>query len=255
MTAQDVGAELLNEVIANPADDAPRLIYADWLDSQGDASSTARSEYIRLACWLVENERPRCHNCNPPTYEGCPNRKKWVRLLMLIKTHWRHWAKDVLLASGIGPSTPIYTGSEMQFFQVGLDQERANYTCFWRRGFLSLITCDLYLWLAIGPDLVRLMPLDRGGMVPFIKLYDLDSEVRLVSDAVQALAVMRHSPFVPDAIFQYLVGGTKETDNAIMYPSFFAAREAISTAAIAWAKDQQPHPPLPDTRGQSVQPK
>ena len=38
---------------AAPEDDAPRLIYADWLDDQGDA---ARAEFIRVQCELARRE-------------------------------------------------------------------------------------------------------------------------------------------------------------------------------------------------------
>ena len=37
-------------VLADPADDAPRLIYADWLDEQGDP----RGEFMRVQCRLAE---------------------------------------------------------------------------------------------------------------------------------------------------------------------------------------------------------
>src|SRR5262245_25219775 len=40
----------LAAVIANPDDDAPRLIYADWLDENGDSE---RAELIRLQCQLA----------------------------------------------------------------------------------------------------------------------------------------------------------------------------------------------------------
>ncbi len=42
-TATDTA--FLHAILANPDDDAPRLIYADWLDEQGDAD---RAEFIRL---------------------------------------------------------------------------------------------------------------------------------------------------------------------------------------------------------------
>jgi uncharacterized protein (TIGR02996 family) len=35
-----------------PEDDAPRLVYADWLDEQGVADLSARAEFIRLQCEL-----------------------------------------------------------------------------------------------------------------------------------------------------------------------------------------------------------
>ncbi len=37
----------LRAILADPDDDAPRLIYADWLDERGDA---ARAEFIRVQC-------------------------------------------------------------------------------------------------------------------------------------------------------------------------------------------------------------
>src|SRR5687767_10837398 len=40
-------AALLTAIRANPDDDAPRLVYADWLDEQGGTSNEARAEYIR----------------------------------------------------------------------------------------------------------------------------------------------------------------------------------------------------------------
>jgi len=38
----------LRAILASPQDDAPRLIYADWLEERGDP----RAEYIRLLCAL-----------------------------------------------------------------------------------------------------------------------------------------------------------------------------------------------------------
>ena len=40
----------LQAVIADPDDDAPRLIYADWLDENGESE---RAEFIRVQCHLA----------------------------------------------------------------------------------------------------------------------------------------------------------------------------------------------------------
>ncbi len=37
-------------ILAEPAADLPRLVYADWLDETGDPANAARAEYIRLQC-------------------------------------------------------------------------------------------------------------------------------------------------------------------------------------------------------------
>jgi uncharacterized protein (TIGR02996 family) len=42
----------LRDILAHPDDDAPRLIFADWLEEQGDANSVARAEFIRVQCAL-----------------------------------------------------------------------------------------------------------------------------------------------------------------------------------------------------------
>jgi uncharacterized protein (TIGR02996 family) len=42
----------LADIIEHPDDDAPRLVFADWLDDRGDE---ARAEFIRLQCRLASN--------------------------------------------------------------------------------------------------------------------------------------------------------------------------------------------------------
>jgi uncharacterized protein (TIGR02996 family) len=42
----------LDTILENPDDDAPRLVYADWLDEQGDP----RGEFIRVQCELARLE-------------------------------------------------------------------------------------------------------------------------------------------------------------------------------------------------------
>lgn len=46
----------LNTIHAQPDDDAPRLVYADWLEETGDA---VRAEFIRLQCAGRDPERQR----------------------------------------------------------------------------------------------------------------------------------------------------------------------------------------------------
>lgn len=43
-TPTDTGSQLLAAILAEPAEDTPRLVYADWLDENGHAS---RAAYIR----------------------------------------------------------------------------------------------------------------------------------------------------------------------------------------------------------------
>jgi uncharacterized protein (TIGR02996 family) len=48
----------LQDILAHPDDDAPRRIFADWLEEQGDAASVARAEFIRAQCTLAKGRLP-----------------------------------------------------------------------------------------------------------------------------------------------------------------------------------------------------
>jgi uncharacterized protein (TIGR02996 family) len=48
----------LQDILAHPDDDSPRLIFADWLEEQGDAESVARAEFIRVQCALAAGQLP-----------------------------------------------------------------------------------------------------------------------------------------------------------------------------------------------------
>jgi len=50
-TATD--AAMRRAILAQPDDDGPRLLYADWLDEQGDSALSARAAFIRLQCRLA----------------------------------------------------------------------------------------------------------------------------------------------------------------------------------------------------------
>jgi uncharacterized protein (TIGR02996 family) len=46
-------ADFLANLLADPADDATRLVYADWLEEQGDPGSAARAEFLRATARLA----------------------------------------------------------------------------------------------------------------------------------------------------------------------------------------------------------
>jgi uncharacterized protein (TIGR02996 family) len=71
---------LMSAIIANPDDDTPRLVFADWLDEHGDKHDQARAELIRLQ---VEAAR---------LPEGDSNRKKLESRAGKLKTnHSKAW--------------------------------------------------------------------------------------------------------------------------------------------------------------------
>lgn len=62
----------LQAILAHPADDAPRLIYADWLEEHGDSD---RALFIRLQIALFRQRVPPSCSlglCRPYTYPTSP---------------------------------------------------------------------------------------------------------------------------------------------------------------------------------------
>jgi len=51
----DDRAALLRAIVESPDDDAPRLVYADWLDERGESD---RAEFIRLQCAIHGSPMP-----------------------------------------------------------------------------------------------------------------------------------------------------------------------------------------------------
>jgi uncharacterized protein (TIGR02996 family) len=68
----------LQDIIAHPDDDAPRLIFADWIEENGDPE---RAEFIRLQCQLA-----RLDETDPGHAEGQQRQKA------LLKKYARRWA-------------------------------------------------------------------------------------------------------------------------------------------------------------------
>jgi uncharacterized protein (TIGR02996 family) len=69
----------LQDVCEHPDDDAPRLVYADWLDEHGQSE---RAEFIRVECELEHAEE-----------YGPHWRQLSARQLALIQAHKKEWVK------------------------------------------------------------------------------------------------------------------------------------------------------------------
>jgi uncharacterized protein (TIGR02996 family) len=84
-TAEELA--FLQRIRENPADDGPRLIYADWLDEQGDA----RGEFIRLQCALEtlpadDPHRPELQDRERNLLEA--HEARWTNYFHNLATGW-----------------------------------------------------------------------------------------------------------------------------------------------------------------------
>lgn len=83
-------------ILAKPREDAPRLVYADWLEEHGD---TARAEFIRIGCKMASCRM--CHRKDGTKrkdgYSANCGRCKPLRRReqALLEQHGAEWAKPV----------------------------------------------------------------------------------------------------------------------------------------------------------------
>ncbi len=123
---------LLAAVLADPADDAPRLIMADWLDENGEVE---RAEFIRVQCKLFDLRRGPAGQVS----EESP----WLvtsREYNALRRRERELSED---ATG----WPILTG--VLFMNAD-----------WRisRGFISGVTCTAEDWIAHAEAILAVQP-------------------------------------------------------------------------------------------------
>ena len=131
------------------ADDAPRLIYADWLSENGDE---ARAEFIRVQCELddlgIGCTYYEGHNHD---WEVAPNGKQTGRCLRCmrrepLRSRERELWHQLPIANLFVPwSSAVAINHSATEFSVAVGSSRID--CVVRRGFLSHVTLPMVSWV------------------------------------------------------------------------------------------------------------
>jgi uncharacterized protein (TIGR02996 family) len=162
----------LQAVLDDPDADAPRLVFADWLDEHGDPD---RAEFIRVQCTLDD----------PPP--GAPRTALWARQGDLLARHGPEWAAPVNRVAGAWTFRRGFieeAAADFESFLSGADdvflQHPVQYLHLtWGRRPPIPVGFPFAARLADCPPVGRLKGLDL-------------SHNRLGSDGVRALAVCPH---------------------------------------------------------------
>ena len=128
MTSSDEQS-FLAVIVANPDDDTPRLVFADWLDERGTDDDRARAALIRAQCRL---------EYLPP---GRERRKLEGEAKAILRANAKRWTAE-LRAAGLD--------GEWQF----------------RRGFLHSVELLASVFVERGEELFRLAPTLRAVRFP-----------------------------------------------------------------------------------------
>jgi uncharacterized protein (TIGR02996 family) len=121
VTADPVAQAFLRDICANPEDDTPRLIYADWLDERGEE---ARAEFIRVQCEMYQRE----------IVQG----RRW------LKGHVRAHELSRELEAAVWSGLP-----------------ESMRPMIWRRGFVDEVSCSWGDWVCHGPSVCARQPVTR----------------------------------------------------------------------------------------------
>lgn len=245
MTGEE--SALVRQILTRPADDTPRLVYADWLDEHDQAD---RAEFIRMSVEANRSTAPCYHDLTRPP--GCPTCALHIRADALAREwtdgeiNWERWAG----LPSIGWACHNLTGEPRTKLL-----RTANGFRF-RRGFVDEIRLPLSAFPEHARDLFAAHPItavvltDRESWVnhdrthwgwwldnPAIHAPAPDSLPRPLADA------MADDPTRYDYGIgvRYLPGGPA---GGLLFRSADAAHAALSAACVRLGRELAGLPPL-----------
>lgn len=141
---------LLRAIRANPDDDLPRLVMADWLDERGEH---ARAEFIRLQVAEAATGLTRVQVVGDRTEPDTDAAREFLRCYRAI------WAFDRAAVWGWLShlmDAGMCAGERASVFEC--DRHPASY---FRRGFVGAVTCPAAAWLSHGDAVLERHPVAR----------------------------------------------------------------------------------------------
>lgn len=223
MSDAEERAAFIQSIIENPADDTPRLIFADWLEEHGEAD---RSEFIRCQIELAAIQRL----VRDKGEEFGPSAEKinglCRRQLDLLEEHREQWFQLPSLRPGLVENMPFYWWPVAAMGSIPL------------RGFIAEVFCVLDDWIKYGPHIVREQPVEVVRAMPNSGPWGQSSAFspRLV-DGENRRVFWRHDDFGNNEIFDMLECDDKHPSWK-RYPTKQAAADAFSAACLKLARSQ-----------------
>jgi uncharacterized protein (TIGR02996 family) len=182
------GAALLSAIIANPDEDAPRLVFADWLDEWGGRTNAARAEHIRLQVALhrlapprpIRDTHPEVLAARAAFATGVTIPDRWAGLSAADRDRvvhldarwgavWAAFGLHVLL--GLSQLDCAFAGNRTltpyEFDQRNVRRGGARVLTVddlyhgMRRGFLGALACASGFWEAEAEALTRRAPIEE----------------------------------------------------------------------------------------------
>lgn len=216
MTPHDA---FLESIIAAPDDDAPRLIYADWLEENGEPE---RAEFIRVQCAIAKD---RICRVAPTPCERCEDCKRWH--------HLSRREKELLNENG--------------YFLDRIQAPWPDVLRFFKRGFVESVSCYCADWLKHGPAIVRSAPIREVRLAdkhPSRSSYNRNrwawfhEHVPLGLVSVEFVELDMNRISLSAALIPFVQGGKGSVPMCKWFDAESDALAALSQACILWARSQ-----------------
>lgn len=233
-------AALLAAILAAPGDDAPRLVYADWLEEHAGDSRCAQCIGVGVVS-IMQNECPRCHGTGRIS-DGRAERAEFIRVQIELAGRGNHDISTPLhglkRCCDCGPAQICkkcvgLRQRERELYPTGSPEFPADntddLTFTVRRGFVASVACTLADWFTHGPRIVRRHPIETVRLTDWEPFY-----LRRYSwtNAEHWWSQARHG--LPTEIYTHL----QMPGHTARYPTDNAAFAALSTAALTWARTE-----------------
>lgn len=264
-------AALLRAVIASPADDGPRLAYADRLEECGEAE---RSEFIRVQCELarvnVDDHAIRYWDGQlgqePEHYQRVKTLRRRERELRESFPNYRDWVADIERSVGESVADLDYSGqrewSPRWFvrFRRGFIAEVHTTLADWcgktcpkcmgvcklrhPNGIMQFLPCSTCLGTGRsgghGPAIVACQPVGSVVLTDRTPYHNVAGVWIWVSSA--AGSGRMDSAVLPRELYSMLEASVDIVSRmrgvATAYATQALALDALSLAALAWARDR-----------------
>lgn len=242
----------MKAIIANPADDTPRLIYADWLEDHGEAE---RGELIRLQVEIAQLEKAIGDRVGAALTAGVARdesdnlrrlRQLWRRDKELLEKNRQEWFILLGRRPGFGENEPlrwwpVASNDDEVADRIGLTNDNVPIMSAAMegrptRGFLSHIRCVEVDWLRHGNAIVREHPIERVTLsdkrpAHYPGNYNLPWQwhwVDLSDEEIIALSVEVYNSVLPSSLWHNLPKAMCKTEQAAM--------DALSQACLRLAR-------------------
>ena len=260
---------LVAAILAAPDDDLPRLVFADWLEENGEAD---RAAWIRIQCELertMPDRRPWYIPGNwpdkvRPTSRQNLERHIWAKAVEseMVLDWFKVFAHNSVSEAGVG----IIWGDD-QMSDTDDDDGTECPRATIRRGFVSEVHCTLADWCGddggepilfespaadygvvypsrlrragIGPQIVRRHPVERVVLVDR-EPWQTGNRWSWWTESTAETRPYEVASSLPQDVFRLMHGHNNYYTDSRAFPTREDADKAMSAALIAWAKSVTP---------------